>query len=99
MTDSVHFPFLKSSLKQPYFIVGPLQRSRAKTVFSGEAGRLFERRVPGATQQWWGRTENEILALRMIMQRVPVRAEKSVCAREAEGQAAGQKFLLLLFFA
>jgi hypothetical protein len=38
-------------------------------------------------------------ALTSIKKRVPARAEKSVCARVAEGQAARAMFLLVLFFA
>ena len=47
----------------------PLQRSRARMLFSETAGRLFEPAAGG---------------------RVPDRAEKTACAREAEGQAAGR---------
>ncbi|MDY6825198.1 MAG: hypothetical protein SWH68_15620, partial [Thermodesulfobacteriota bacterium] len=62
----------------------PLQRSRAGAVFSEDAGRLFEQTRFNASAQ------ND--------RRVSARAEKSVPAREAEGQAAGRPFFCILFF-
>ncbi|MDY6822314.1 MAG: hypothetical protein SWH68_00725, partial [Thermodesulfobacteriota bacterium] len=60
------------------------QRSRAGAVFSEDAGRLFEQTRLTASVQ------ND--------RRVSARAEKTVPAREAEGQAAGRPFFCILFF-
>ncbi|MDY6822218.1 MAG: hypothetical protein SWH68_00230, partial [Thermodesulfobacteriota bacterium] len=76
------FQFAETTEQQ--HVPRPLQRSRAGTVFSEDAGRLFEQtRFSASTRQDRG---------------VSARAEKTVPAREAEGQAAGRPFFCILFF-
>ncbi|MDY6825431.1 MAG: hypothetical protein SWH68_16785 [Thermodesulfobacteriota bacterium] len=79
-------PFLQAYRKktEQQHVPSPLQRSRAGAVFSEDAGRLCEQTRLNAPAQK-GR-------------RVSARAEKTVPARVAEGQAAGGPFFCILFF-
>ncbi|MDY6824070.1 MAG: hypothetical protein SWH68_09815 [Thermodesulfobacteriota bacterium] len=76
------FQFAETTEQQ--HVPSPLQRSRAGAVFSEDVGRLSE--------------QTRLTASAEKDRRVSARAEKTVPARVAEGQAAGRPFFCILFF-
>ncbi|MDY6825088.1 MAG: hypothetical protein SWH68_15045, partial [Thermodesulfobacteriota bacterium] len=76
------FQFAETTEQQ--HVPRPLQRSRGGAVFSEDAGRLFE--------------QTRFSASARKNRRVSARAEKTVPARVAGGQAAGRPFFCILFF-